>query len=159
MTIKAKRVNKENFEKYGFYYNMKEDRENVIYSKADSYKDYMTKKPLIDTLGHLGFTIGSKAPYTISSMEKHDHTQEAIFCLKAPIILCVATSSENTEPKSEDIEAFILKEEDVIVLERNTWHDACHGLSKKTEYCYLATAGKHPAKWFHLCGEEVLVTY
>ena len=50
MTIKAKRVNKENFEKYGFYYNMKEDRENVIYSKSDSYKDYMTKKTLIDTL-------------------------------------------------------------------------------------------------------------
>ena len=68
---------------------MKEDRENVIYSKADSYKDYMTKKTLIDTL-------------------------EAIFCLRAPIILCVATSSENTEPKSEDIEAFILKKEDVV---------------------------------------------
>jgi len=158
MTIKAKRVNNENFKLYGIHYNMKEDRNTVSYSKTDTYEDYMTKKPLIDTLGHLGFTIGSKAPYIISSMEKHDHTQECIFCSSDSIILCVAIS-DGDSPKSETVEAFILEKEDVVVLERNIWHDACHGLSKKTEYCYLATAGKSPAKWTSLYGEEVLVTY
>lgn len=58
----------------------------------------MTKTPLIDTPGQLGYTIGMDAPYVVKAMEKHDHTQEALFCAADPVVLCVAKSRGMSRP-------------------------------------------------------------
>lgn len=148
------------FSPYGYYYNLYEDRENVYKSEGENYIDYMTKMPLIDTYGHLGLTIGDAAPYTVKSMERHDHTKEALFCASKPIVVCVALSVENEEiPSSKNIVAVILNPGDVVVLDRNVWHDACHGLGEKTGYYYLASKGKNPAEWIDVIGEPVEIRY
>lgn len=159
MILKATRVNKIDFQKYGYYFNMREDQENVVRSETENFIDHMTKKPLIDTLGHLGYTIGGQAPYIMSRMEKHSHTQEALFCAADPIIVCVAISKDNNVPKSKDIRAFILEQGDVIILDREVWHDAGHGLGRATGYYYLASAGETLAEWIQVEGEEVSVEF
>jgi len=157
MILKPIKIKNFDFSTYGIYYDMKNTMDGVCHSKTEVYEDHMTKKPLIDTMGHLGLTIGSKAPYTISSMEKHDHTQEAIFCTGEPIVLCFAASRGDQPPMAADIRAVILELGDVAVLDRNIWHDACHGMGKSTGYYYLATAGAHPADWLEIADEPVMV--
>lgn len=157
MKLKAVKIGETDFSPYGNYYNMLKDKEHISYCKTEVYEDYMTKLPLIDTLGHLGFTIGAKAPYTIVSMEKHTHTQEGIFCAAEPIVLCVAVSRGDLPPQAQDLCAFILEPADVVCIARNVWHDACHGLGKSVGYYYLATAGQKKAEWLKIDGDAVQI--
>lgn len=159
MEIKAVSIKDIDFSPYGVYYNMREEGEGVAFFKTEVFEDHMTKIPLIDTLAHLGYTIGAAAPYTPMFMEKHDHTQEAMFCAAESIVLCFAVARGDLPPQAEDVQAVLIHEGDVIVINRNVWHDACHGLGKSTGYYYLATAGKSPAVWQPISGEVILVSY
>ncbi len=159
MTIHAVEIKEFDFTEYGIYYNMMEDQKNIMHSKTDTYEDHMTCFPLIDTPGHLGYTIGQSAPYVLKSMEKHDHTMEALFCMSEPIIVCFAKSHAEDPPQAEDIRAVILRKGDVIVLARNIWHDACHGMGNPAAYYYLASRGTIPATWVDVEGEKVTVEY
>ncbi|MPM38222.1 Ureidoglycolate lyase [bioreactor metagenome] len=152
MKIKAEFMTFDNFSTYGSFFDMLEDKMYVKHFQNEVYNDHMTDTPLIDTNGHLGYTYGSAAPYICTVMEKHDHTQEAIFCAGEPIILCVAKSANDELPLSENIRAFILQPGQVAVINRNIWHDACRGLHKRCNYYYLATAGRMPAEWKNVAG-------
>lgn len=159
MTVTAVEIKDFNFTQYGIYYNMLEDQQNIMHCKTDVFEDHMTRLPLIDTPGHLGYTIGQSAPYVLKSMEKHDHTREALFCMSEPIVVCFAKSHGALPPQAEDVRAVILRQGDVIVLERNIWHDACHGLGRPAPYYYLASRGTNPAKWVDIEKKEVKVIY
>lgn len=159
MNVHAVEINEFDFTEYGIYYNMLEDQHNILHSKTDVYEDHMTCFPLIDTPGHLGYTIAQSAPYVIKSMEKHDHTMEALFCTADPIIVCFAKSHGETPPRAEDVRAVVLRKGDVLVLARNIWHDACHGMGVPTAYYYLASRGAGPAAWVDVTGEKLTVTY
>ena len=95
MILKAVDIREFDFTGYGTYYNMTGDRERVYRTLGEEFEDYMTRTPLIDTPGHLGYTVGMGAPYVLKAMEKHDHTQEALFCAADPVILCVAKARED----------------------------------------------------------------
>lgn len=157
MTLHAVEIKDFDFTEYGFYYNMLHDRDKVIHSITDRYEDHMTRLPLIDTPGHLGYTMGQSAPYTIKSMEKHSHTMEALFCAEDPVALCFAKSRAGLPPQAEDVRAVILRAGDVVVLNRGIWHDACRGLGRPSAYYYLASCGEQPAEWVDVTGEELLV--
>lgn len=165
MNLKAVSIKEFDFTDYGTYYHMTEDRERVYRTVGENFEDYMTKAPLIDTPGHLGYTVGMSAPYTVKSMEKHDHTQEALFCAARPVILCVAKSRTESQgelwaehpPLAEDVRAVILEPGDVAVIDRNIWHDACHGIGEPAAYYYLASQGPAPAVWVEVEGEGVVV--
>lgn len=157
MILKAINIKELDFTEYGTYYHMTGNKELVYQTVGKNFQDYMTKTPLIDTPGHLGYTIGMSAPYTVCAMEKHDHTREALFCAALPIVLCVAISRGEEPPRAEDVRAFILNPGDVAVINRNIWHDACHGAGEKAAYYYLASQGPAPAVWVDVVGEEVLV--
>lgn len=156
MTIHAVEIKDFDFKDYGIYYNMFHTQDNILYSKTDVYEDHMTRFPLIDTPGHLGYTIGQSAPYALKSMEKHCHTMEALFCAADPIVLCFAKSRENLPPQAEDIHAVILRTGDVAVLGRDIWHDACHGLGSPAAYYYLASCGESPADWVTVADDVVV---
>lgn len=145
------------FTGYGVYYNMTEDADRVYRSVGENFEDYMTKVPLIDTPGHLGYTVGGCAPYTVSAMEKHSHTQEALFCAARPVVLCIARSRGGEPPRAEDVRAVILRPGEAVVLDRNIWHDACHGIREKAAYYYLALQGPAPARWIKPEGGKVQV--
>lgn len=157
MILKAITIREFDFTGYGVYYNMAEDRDRVYKTAGENFEDYMTKVPLIDTPGHLGYTIGDCAPYTVKAMEKHSHTQEALFCAARPLVLCIAKARGEEPPRAEDLRAVILSPGDVAVLERNVWHDACHGVGEKAAYYYLASQGPAPARWTRVEGGEVRV--
>lgn len=156
MKIVAKRINATDFAPFGSYYNMYDAKEGVSHTSGDSFQDHMTCKPLVDTNVHLGLTVGSKAPCQVVSMEKHSHTQEAILCMADPIIFCVAVSTGNEAPRAQEIHAFLMQPGDVAVIEREVWHDACHGLGHDAAYYWLAMAGKTPAIWEKVVGEAEL---
>ncbi len=159
MIIRAVEIKEFDFAEYGIYYNMLEDRQNVMHCQTDVFEDHMTCHPLIDTPAHLGFTIGQSAPYTIQSMEKHDHTEEALFSMSEPFIVCFAKSRGALPPQAEDVRAVILRQGDVIVLARNIWHDAGHGMGKAASYYYLASRGMGPAEWVRIDGNPVSVVF
>ena len=156
MKIKVQEMDPVSFEPYGRYIPMLKDETFMMHSSGDSFEDHMTKEPLIDTQGHLGYTIGGSAPYIVSSMEKHFHTEEALFCAAEPIVLVVAASHGDLPPQAKDIRAFVLHPGEVAVLNRNVWHDACRGLRKNTGYYYLASRGAAPADWITVDGEAVI---
>lgn len=157
MRLKAVDIREFDFTGYGTYYNMKEDRDKVYRTVGENFEDYMTKIPLIDTPGHLGYTVGMSAPYVVKAMEKHDHTKEAMFCAARPVVLCMAKSRGEEPPKAEDVRAVILGPGDVAVIDRNIWHDACHGIQEKTAYYYLASQGREPARWVEVEGDGVFI--
>ena len=156
MKIIAKRINAADFAPFGTYYNMYDAKEGISHTSGASFEDHMTRRPIIDTSAHLGLTVGSQAPCKVISMEKHSHTQEAILCMAEPIIFCVATSRDDAAPQAEDLRAFLMQPGDVAIIEREVWHDACHGLGHSTAYYWIALAGKTPAVWQQVEGEAEL---
>lgn len=158
MIIHAVEIGEFDFSEYGIHYHMIYDKERVMHSSAASYEDHMTCLPVLDTPAHLGYTVGQPAPCTVRSMEKHEHTMEAVFCTKDPIVLCVAASRADMPPQAEDVRALILRPGDVAVLKRGIWHDACHGLGRPAAYYYLASRGGKPAVWVEVEGEAVVET-
>lgn len=157
MKIFATPIRSDNFAPFGTYYNMYNAPEGVSHTRGDSFEDHMTRRPIVDTSAHLGLTVGSAAPCSVISMEKHSHTQEAILCMREPILFCVAVSREGAAPLAEDIRAFRMVPGDVAIIEREVWHDACHGLGHAAAYYWLALAGKSPAIWEKVQGEAELV--
>ena len=69
MILKAVDIREFDFTGYGTYYNMTGDRERVYRTLGEEFEDYMTRTPLIDTPGHLGYTVGMGAPYVLKAME------------------------------------------------------------------------------------------
>ena len=156
MKIVAQKITPENFSPYGTCYKMFTAEEGVKHSKGDSFEDHMTVRPLVDTQVHLGVTVGSGTPCRVVTMEKHSHTQEAILCMKEPILFCVAQSEEGKAPEAKNLQAFLMEPGDVAVIEREIWHDACHGLNHDTAYYWIAMAGKTPAVWEKVQGDAEL---
>ncbi|MDL2293305.1 ureidoglycolate lyase [Ruminococcaceae bacterium OttesenSCG-928-D13] len=128
------------FSAYGTLYNMTDggvSTGNVNHWSGPGYEDINTTGPLIDTLGYLGHTRGSGTPFTVEAMERHMHTQEALFCTNQPIVFAVAAYSADP-PRVEDIVPVILRPGYTAVLHRGTWHSSAHGLDGEAWYHYLA---------------------
>ncbi|GGK02352.1 hypothetical protein GCM10007063_25840 [Lentibacillus kapialis] len=158
LNINATQVTSENFSKYGTYYNMKNGTKDVISTEGEGFSDVRTTHPLIDTVGNLGFTLGSPLPAKIHTMERHLHTQEALFCLSDPFVITVAKSDENDYPSTESAEAFIVRPGEVVVLKKGVWHDACHGLKDEVYYYWMALEREEIVnEWIVIVPEPVLV--
>jgi ureidoglycolate lyase len=149
--MKAIEITAMDFSDYGIFYDMvnpENGSPNVIHSSGDGWKDGYTTFPVIDTLAHLGFTLGTGTPFTVEEMERHQHTQEALFCAGSPIVFCVAKASEETAPQSSEIKAVILQPGQVAVLHRSVWHSSAHGLKGETLYNWLALCYENePSVW------------
>ncbi|WP_161493822.1 ureidoglycolate lyase [Virgibacillus necropolis] len=139
MKIKVIPVSSVDFLKFGRYYNMKDGTKDTAITKGKSFTDVRTISPLINSIGNLGFTLGSKLPSKTYKMERHLHTQEALFCLSDSMIITIAIGSGNEHPLASDVEAFILSPGEVVVLNKGVWHDACHGVGKAVYYYWMAT--------------------
>lgn len=150
-----------NFSEYGILYDMvapENGSGRVNQDSGDGWEDSNTAIPVIDTLASLGYTLGSAAPFTASEMERHFHTQEALFCQDEPIIFLVAPACKETSPNINDVVPILLKPGTIAVLHRGVWHSSAHGLTKPTRYYYLAQCYKNePTEWQHITGGPVYV--
>lgn len=111
----------------------------IVRSEGPGWSDAYTAAPLLSTNGSLGMTRGGPSPFVTWQMERHLHTEEALFCAADPIVLAVAAPSDADHPSADSIRAFIIEPGMVVVLHKGTWHDACHGLDKETCYYWMAT--------------------
>lgn len=129
---------------------------DLVHSTGDTYEDCRTRAPLLSSNGSLGITRGSAAPCATARMERHLHTEEAIFCLREPVVLVVAPPSEAPAPAAADLRAFIITPGTVAVMMKGTWHDAGHGLRQPVEYYWLATCRDDiPSDWIEVSGGPV----
>jgi len=139
------------FSEYGIFYDMLDTNKlnpNINRSSGDGWKDSNTVIPIIDTHANIGFTIGTSCPFTATMMERHAHTQEALFCSDSPIVFLVSKATNLNEPLAEDVLPVILMPGQIAVLHRNTWHSSAHGLKKSCLYYYLALCYKNePTEW------------
>ena len=148
-------IDKIDFSPYGCVYNLKEagGMGEVIRSEGTDYKDGYTKNPVIDRCGSLGMTISHPVPFVAEEMERHLHTQEALFGTGEPIVFLVAPASEEAErlqkgPDAKDTVAIILNPGQVAVLDRGVWHSPAHGLNTETSYYWMAEAyDDDPTVW------------
>lgn len=156
MIIKAVPVSSIDFSKYGVYYNMNDPSDNLWTSQGDGWSDSRTKIPIIGAPGSLGITKGSPLPCKVSMMERHLHTQEALFCLSDPIVVALANCGEDKQPHASKIEVVVIHPGEVIVLNKGIWHDACHGLNKSVRYYWLAEEYEgEPTEWVEISGGPI----
>ncbi|KON86563.1 hypothetical protein AF332_06830 [Sporosarcina globispora] len=156
MKIKAVPVSTIDFSKYGVYYDMNGGSANVWTSQGDGWKDARTNRSIINASGSLGITQGSALPCKVSKMERHLHTEEALFCLTDPIVVAIANGGDHKQPLPSEIEAVIIQPGEVIVLNKGIWHDACHGLHNPVRYYWLAEEYEgEPTEWVDICGGPV----
>jgi ureidoglycolate lyase len=131
----------------------------LVVSHGDNYDDCRTHDPLISTNGSLGVTRGTATPCQTARMERHFHTEEAIFCLADPIVLIVAPATGTDAPDAASLRAFIVRPGTVAVMREGTWHDACHGVGQPASYYWQATCRDDLASsWVEIEGGPVTVT-
>lgn len=131
----------------------------LVVSRGDNYDDCHTRDPLIATNGSLGLTRGTGTPCETTRMERHFHTEEAIFCLAEPIVLVVAPPTDADAPDAAGVRAFVIRPGTVAVMREGTWHDACHGIGQPATYYWQATVRDDIASsWVEIEGGPVTVT-
>lgn len=150
-----------NFEEYGILYDMINAANGtgiVNRSFGNGWRDANTAIPVIDTLASLGYTLGSGTPFATLEMERHQHTQEALFCAEAPMVFLVAPAGDSPAPKAEHVIPVILRPGQIAVLHRGVWHSSAHGLTNPVLYYYLALCYKNePSEWQEIEGGPVTV--
>ena len=71
-------IPKEVLKEYGVLYNLTDTgipTNNTHFSSGEGYIDSCTDHSVIDTVGTLGYTLGSPAPFVCSEMERHLHSE------------------------------------------------------------------------------------
>jgi len=159
--MKAVEIASIDFSPFGILYDMEKEGKGtgqVNRDSGDGWRDANSAIPIIDTQSSLGYTVGSSAPFIAAEMERHLHTQEALFCAGQPIIFLIATFRNDAAPSESDIIPVILRPGQVAVLHRGTWHSSAHGLYGETAYYYLALCHKNePTVWKEIIGGPISI--
>lgn len=143
MRVLATPVRAEDFAPFGRVHAMAaaEPGAGLVVSAGDGWSDVYTAAPLIGSNGSLGMTVGAGTPFITSRMERHLHTEEALFTAGSPVVLAVAAPTQSSYPSAADVRAFVVKPGTAVVLHPGTWHDACHGVDGEASYYWMATVG------------------
>lgn len=151
-------ITAEAFANFGIVYEMAGRTDpKVFWTLGKGWGDGFTKAPLIAGSGHLGMTQGGSTPWHCAEMERHDNTEEALFCITAPVVLAVAPASLAPAPRRDEIEAFVISPGQVVVIKRGVWHDACRGLSCPAPYFWMAVCGLGGRPWTPIEGGPLLI--
>ena len=154
-TIQAQPITKENFKPFGMYYNLYEFEA----IETPDFKCNITPEPIVNAPMHLGVTMCHAGDFDSISMERHFLTEEPQFCADGPMVLTVANSDPEQNPKEEDVRAFLMQPGDVAVLAKGIWHDANHAVDQDTMYYFLAENSDDPreTEWVAVQPEPVHV--
>lgn len=156
--IRTARVpNADNFSSYGRVISLDDpERADVITTRAKDWSDAYTREPLVAQNPHLGRTLAPSAPFLSSSMERHEHVEEALIPAGAPIVLAVAIHSGADAPEANNVEAFLINPGTAVVLNKGIWHDACRGAVGPTAYYWLSSCSDAgSSSWTPILGGPV----
>lgn len=158
MKIIAREITSIDFSRYGKLHDMERGGAGLNLSSGADYTDCHTDEPLLDTPASLGRTAASAAPFSAGEMERHLHSQEAMFCERSPIVFLVAPAGGAAQPNAPDVEAVILRPGQIAVVERGVWHSAAHVRNDGDAYYWSAHAYKgEPTEWQPIAGGPVEV--
>ncbi|PPL18869.1 ureidoglycolate lyase [Microterricola pindariensis] len=156
-TLTAEPLSADAFAAFGEYLDLGAGGERVLTTRGDGWTDRRSLHAVLETPGHLGFTLGAATPFQITGMERHHHTREVLLCAAEPVVVAVAATA-GERPDAADLRAFLLQPGDVIVLAEGIWHTACHGVGKPAHYYWMATADDSIAdEWVLPTGAAVTV--
>ncbi|HBR03578.1 MAG TPA: hypothetical protein DD738_13320 [Ruminiclostridium sp.] len=146
--IKAVDINSIDFSPYGKVYNLRDGGPGVNRSSGDGWTDGYTASSILDTPGSLGNTLGTGTPFSATEMERHFHSQEALFAMDEPIVFLVAPPTKESAPSIKSLQAVIVLPGTVAVLNRMVWHSSAHGLAKPCYYFWHCQVVEHePTEW------------
>ena len=160
ITLKPMELTTENFTPFGRFYNLREKPACNI----GHIKTYLTSQPPIAEPLHLGMTSVKGGNFVSKEMERHVLGEEILICGDTDMILTVANSDSEKVPLAQDVKCFYMHPGDLVVLNKGTWHDANHGVTKDTLYYFFAqdTQGKpnrdRETQWVPISPEPVNVT-
>ncbi|AMB58304.1 ureidoglycolate lyase [Microterricola viridarii] len=156
-TLVAEPVSAAAFSPFGEYFDLAAGGDRVVTTLGDGWTDRRSLTAVLQTPGHLGFTLGAATPFAVTGMERHQHTREVLLCAAEPVVVAVAATPRDA-PAAADLRAFTLQPGDVIVLAEGIWHTACHGIGKQAHYYWMATADDSIAdEWVLPTGGAVTV--
>ncbi|MET0716708.1 MAG: hypothetical protein ABWY57_17570, partial [Mycetocola sp.] len=78
---------------FGRHLGLRSGGSQVVSTEGDGWSDRRSLHAIIDTPGSLGHTIGAATPFPVSGMERHPHTEEALFCAGEPVVVAVAATA------------------------------------------------------------------
>ena len=157
MKIYPQPITSTNFAPFGRIFDLREGADHIYVYQTATFTDRMLElEPFGDSKVHLGMTLGSPTPCPVKAMEIHPTSEEAILCLQDPIVLCVAPWDGCPQPEAQNVQAFLLRCGQVAVMNRNVWHDACHGIANSTHYYWLARACPDGLGWVQVKGNVVV---
>ncbi len=147
------------FSAYGTIYDLSGGNlgcDAIQSASGDGWSNVNTLDPLLDTKCSIGLTVGSGLPFTADQMERHLHTQEAMYCAGGPVAVLVCVPGD--EPRAELCVPVIIRPGQVIVVERGVWHTPAHGLNGKEPYYWQALCyDDEPTVWMDIAGGPVTV--
>lgn len=159
-----------NFSQFGNFYDLRyRETDNssaeqpIIFSRGEQYTDGYTFCPVISKPGSLGMTSSTALPCTITQMECHLDTQEAIFCIDKPLVFLAAPAADSqtlppSAPNADQITAVLLQPGQVAVLNPGVWHSPAHGTDGPVTYYWLAEAyDGDPTFWQDIKNGPVLL--
>ncbi|MFV0381641.1 MAG: hypothetical protein ACK5KR_05425 [Breznakia sp.] len=151
MKLIVKSIKDVDFKKFGSLYELGNDSKQVCKTIKDGWSDGYTRASVIDTPTSLGMTRTGKTPFYFDELERHFHSQEAIFCIDEPIVFVVAPPSFDEHPDMDQAIAVKLDLGMVAVIDRMVWHSAAHGYNKECYYYWLCQVVKNePSEWKEL---------
>lgn len=136
-TLRARPVQDVDFSAFGEHIRLVPG-DGVEAASGDGWHDLSTAAEVVCGPAQIGMTVGSAAPFSSASMERHRNTREVIVCVDDPVILAVAAPTAGPAPVAADVTAVVLEPGDVVVLAPGTWHDACHGVAGPARYVWVA---------------------
>lgn len=139
---KAIQATPENFKRFGKVENLYDYK---CFS-GEGWKCWMTEDDCMESGAHFGMTyVKTDLPYEVHEMERHTKTQELMVCGSHAIVVALADSDPMGCAKAEDIQAFIIKPGQLLIINKGIWHDACHAFWGPTFYYFLGLETDEPA--------------
>lgn len=142
----------DNLETWGTALVFSPGAENVVHTDGGDWQDFKSQEKVTDGPANLAMTHVKGLPDTVSHMERHDHTREALFSGGQDIAVAVCSSS-HTIPTAAETELVKIPAGTAFVMARGTWHSPCFGLDGPTAYYWLAISDpRFPSDWVEISG-------
>lgn len=120
-TVKAEKINKENFAPFGSFYNMSEPSGYALQGEIHRFFPDRLSAQADKALGFSPITVKKPEKYLITQQEYHLTTWEMILPLSGDMIIHCAPASAGT-PVNEYAKAFIVPKNTLVKINTAIWH-------------------------------------
>lgn len=129
------------FSEFGTYVGLPETKEPS--KQGPGWKCWSFEGSIdVRTEAHVGLVFCEyKEDVTVEKMERHCSRKEILICADSPVVLPLAKSvdmsNKEEKPLSENVKYVILREGDVVIIDKGVWHGACFPLQEDCKYYFI----------------------